>query len=663
MGLYGKAFWHLQNPSQILTDEKYSKTKVWKAAFESKSTVAWLSTLLQLKPESKLARSSAVKLIRKGLTLLTSTTNVERWLHQLQLQEIKKGSSKLSVAHLEALIKLNVQCLTGRRVGTCFNPNELIRDSSQQTKTMKALVQCRPSQYGLRCQNVYREFFGERRSTGRKLNPSDSSGQLLKKPKLGAVGRQSDKTVAASLSTHDASVQLAKRTLLGDVAVQSDADMLQWGVLAAAVTEVAAARRETAVKPRKLVDESLKAEADHQEVAPVSDKASNAVTGISSSSCAEGSSSLPQLTPDKETKHKDKGQKKSDEKAAVTEEDAKEDERLKKEKKKAKKKDKKDKKDKKEKKEKKDKKEKRDKKTKKEKKTNDEKKSEFKQPVLGSTSAPLESANKKKVDVTEAASQAKDKTGWVQPFAANASSTKSLEKLDRQLAVANIQKAVASEAKFNKPLTYVTATGGLMSGSSSSRCNVLEADLSAVPAKPLPDDIKIFTVDGASFPPWIRFEKRDVLKRSDVVLVSSLEKQFYCPELLAARLYGKRVADEQWAFSRMKSGTCHAFQPARLMHLYCWISNEVAEQFPKHLEVLKAASDFTGSAASSSNPKRLHVAVGDLPEKPLHPRLSYGVVTQEAWSKLQLQDQRKFLTMEGLISRLTSLHSPAAPNR
>ena len=132
LGLFGRAIWHHDNPnSGVQWVGAAAVCAKERAAFESKSTVAWLKALKELDSSALPQRSLAVKLVRKCLVLLTGTNNVERWLHELSLQELKSRAGKLSSPYLEAAVRLNVQNFLGRRSFSRFAPDELLLDAEK----------------------------------------------------------------------------------------------------------------------------------------------------------------------------------------------------------------------------------------------------------------------------------------------------------------------------------------------------------------------------------------------------------------------------------------------------------------------------------------------------------------------------------------------------
>ena len=249
LGLFGRALWHVKhnpvNPQSKVADAR-------RAAFESPSTLAWIQTLRELRPEQAARRPHAVKLLQKALCILTGTNNVERWLHELSMQELKSRAHKMKAQVLEATIKLNVQGLTGRRPGSNFDPAVLV--ASQADSQAKG-VMYRASKYGLRCQNTYREFFGERRLKSRSLDPALAASRASDKPRLGVGARKRrGNTLTAVLKRHRSSMSDAvaaftagsRSGLLPQSSSSSTDPVATWATLAEAVSEVAAARSQIA---------------------------------------------------------------------------------------------------------------------------------------------------------------------------------------------------------------------------------------------------------------------------------------------------------------------------------------------------------------------------------------------------------------------------------
>ena len=242
-GLYGIALWHLKHPTEWKPEsDKVAKyTSEVMAKLECRSTLAWLKTLSELRPEQQASRANALKIVRKGLTILTGTNSVERWLHELQMQELKQRTGKLSDQNLQAAIKLNVQCMTGRRHGSSFNPADLLQNASESHERG---VEYRPSPYGLSCQSAYELFYGSRQSQSRSLVVTSSS-RSSSKPSLGHVHRQTaGNTFAKSLASHSKTVAQAAHDSGALLSSGPQVRQKCWAEMVQSIGEVSEARQQ-----------------------------------------------------------------------------------------------------------------------------------------------------------------------------------------------------------------------------------------------------------------------------------------------------------------------------------------------------------------------------------------------------------------------------------
>ena len=238
--------------------------------------------------------------------------------------------------------------------------------------------------------------------------------------------------------------------------------------------------------------------------------------------------------------------------------------------------------------------------------------------------------------------------------------------LSKQAAVASKQLSISMSAECNEPITYVTPAGAVCAVHVD---DFPKGDPFGLPPRPLPETVRIYLVDvpPSSVPKWHRFQLVDSRKKCDVAVVSSIEQALYSSDVLFACLFGKRVADAQWLYSRMKSGNSLCFQRAVELHLHYWLSEEFQKSFPLHSAALKEAHEWnqnqqkrsSSSTSSNSSARRfLHVLTGELPPKPFHPRLSYGVVSEAEYQKAVEDRKPKLLTLEAAIARLTRMHGP-----
>ena len=202
MGLFARAMHFYQNPVDAAKKDGESN----KALLEryGETTVAWVRTLQSLTPRQRSARPLAVRVIVNSLSLLTGTQNVERFLGEVRLIELKHRARALGNAVLEASLKLNTQTCHGRRVKGHFDIQELVAGAAESAAKN---VQYRASKFALQCQQAYREYFGDRKLASRALD--QQAARSTAPPPLGRVstsGSQSA-TLKGERDKHSASVR------------------------------------------------------------------------------------------------------------------------------------------------------------------------------------------------------------------------------------------------------------------------------------------------------------------------------------------------------------------------------------------------------------------------------------------------------------------------
>ena len=177
-GLFARAQWHGCNPAK------------------QSSKCAWVATLRELKPAQLAARGNAVKVIKHSLCFMTSTCSVERWLHELSMTELKSRAHHLGVYALSDAVKLNVQCMSGRREGSTMNADDL---TTSAAASHAQGVKWQPSEFGLCAQKAYAEFFGER-----ELPARDRLALQVRsdKPRLAPLRLSDDRSLKGQLKAH-----------------------------------------------------------------------------------------------------------------------------------------------------------------------------------------------------------------------------------------------------------------------------------------------------------------------------------------------------------------------------------------------------------------------------------------------------------------------------
>ena len=207
-GLLARAMWHDSDTARGTMTRVKKDGGVRPRDPDQDNAVGWLRTLRELRPQNRASRAEAIDLIEFALVFLTRTTNVERWFSQIALIEAKQRAHKLTLSKLEDTTKLIVQDFGGRRT-VPINAVQLLTAHARATEGVPVVWPA--SVYCLRAQNVYREFFGERRSGARSLDARSMGQQRAQrgrdsKPALGQVRACLPNTKEARLKAHSAAV-------------------------------------------------------------------------------------------------------------------------------------------------------------------------------------------------------------------------------------------------------------------------------------------------------------------------------------------------------------------------------------------------------------------------------------------------------------------------
>ena len=202
LGLYARAFWHLDNPSALAPT---GRSRVGRQPFENKNVGAWLQTLAELNKAQRERRGRAVSCIEKALCIQTGTQSVERFLGELAMTERKNRAQHLTDFNIESAIKLNLQSMRGARMPKKFDPEELFASRQASLQRQPAPVLFKASSYGLACQNAYRNFYGERVLQSRSLEAQHPA--RLDKPHLGCLREGTEaNTIEKERQKHRAAV-------------------------------------------------------------------------------------------------------------------------------------------------------------------------------------------------------------------------------------------------------------------------------------------------------------------------------------------------------------------------------------------------------------------------------------------------------------------------
>ena len=200
MGLFARAMHFLENPVKSGSESKGDLQKRF-----GETTVAWARTLQSLDARQRSARPLAVRVIQKSLAILTGTQNVERFLGEVRLIELKHRARALGNEILESSLKLNTQTFQGRRLGGSFNTDELVLSVSASAQKN---VQYRASKYAVQAQQAYREFFGDRQLASRALDRAAT--RSCAPPPLGRVqkpGSEAQVTLQGERQKHTKAIQ------------------------------------------------------------------------------------------------------------------------------------------------------------------------------------------------------------------------------------------------------------------------------------------------------------------------------------------------------------------------------------------------------------------------------------------------------------------------
>jgi len=204
------AFWHFSESSALPGMEK--------------SASAWMRCLLGMTMAQLASRSTAVAVVRDVLATAAGTCNVERYLGRVSLVEGKHRAHKLGAQLLTDCVKLQSQDLQGRLLSP-MDPTKLLVANASESRSRG--VAWKASSYCLRAQNVYREFFGEKRIPSRNLESCADSDHRSQKPRIGHLRTKSADTMDARLRHHTESVDAAVAAhALGGTSVDSKCKQL-----------------------------------------------------------------------------------------------------------------------------------------------------------------------------------------------------------------------------------------------------------------------------------------------------------------------------------------------------------------------------------------------------------------------------------------------------
>ena len=227
---------------------------------------------------------------------------------------------------------------------------------------------------------------------------------------------------------------------------------------------------------------------------------------------------------------------------------------------------------------------------------------------------------------------------------------------NEKLALKKAELAKATPAGACIP--YMDTKGGVFKSS-----KLPSAEPASRPAPDLPDLVRIWASSNSiSVPIWRRYRSISDFSEAHAILVENLQDGILTPAGLLARLWGTRLVDRKWVYSKMKEGICIAFACALQFHLYLHVHESFRDEHKEHADRLLSSSALFAKR-SAVRKQCLFAEVSPFPERPKHPRLTYEVVGQARYSELaaeaKAQGSRKnmnqILNLEGLLRRLTEV--------
>ena len=149
------------------------------------------------------------------------------------------------------------------------------------------------------------------------------------------------------------------------------------------------------------------------------------------------------------------------------------------------------------------------------------------------------------------------------------------------------------------------------------------------------------------------------INQADVVLVEHFAEGLNDILGCLARLHGKRLVDKEWLLSKMRSGNSVAFACGLHFHLRLYLDESFVQAHPAYAKTLVSASKaFSEKLKGTSAKPCLHVYYGQIPEKPKHPRLTFGVVSQQRLGELHQSADGKctnVLNLDQCLQKLTDV--------
>ena len=496
------------------------------------SVSAWLGVLRDLTRHAARADVlQALELIEIYVSRLASTGSVERWFGHIAKLELKQRAHKIKPDLLEASLKLRIQDLAGiKRPGETLSATELLCNM-KPCKTVEGTPVVWPaSAYTRLCQQIYADFYGTKRLACRDMAWVKGRGEKLHRPRSRLqlhAPKRSERSIASLKKRHDMAIGAA---------------------VGAAVAATSAASEEAA-RAGSIV-------------APAPAPAARAATVAAASGAA---SSVVPPCPRKRPTLLDPSIRLIDLAARLHEEPA----------------------------------------AKKPRKSASSAPCSVPQHVrLGEQPVPTtrhvtqcpplhKKPDLKKIDAVmecsePASSSSAASSSTVKAkakFKGEASADKLTTSLEKQKFVAAKRLEAHDRAVPGKPVEYVPSCGDFFEKAVPS----LGVSVAMPLALPMP--VKIYTCPG------LRVQKAlpgfDIVSATvaQAIVVQSVWADVESPTMLLARLYGKRVADQEWLFSSMKVGLCICFKNhVQTCDLTLLASPAFCKQWPDHVKILKEAS-------------------------------------------------------------------------
>jgi hypothetical protein len=136
-------------------------------------------------------------------------------------------------------------------------------------------------------------------------------------------------------------------------------------------------------------------------------------------------------------------------------------------------------------------------------------------------------------------------------------------------------------------------------------------------------------------------------RHADVVIVDSIAGRWESVDAMSARLWGRSLADTQWALSKMKKGSRLAFRSVLQENLRVFMSDGFAAEWPQHAKLLRHAS----LTASEAKKAKCFVLVCGM--KPEGDKSSVSLLSTSEVDALPVHKGNKEFGLRALLQRIT----------